>query len=352
MRPTVLAVAAAMSLSAAAQVRAPLPRVEVHAGGHYLQTAGGRPFFWLGDTAWQLIHSTTREECSYYLHTRAGQGFTVIQAVVLAEFDGVRTPSARGLRPFVGERSDEPNEAYFDRVVEIVDEAASWASTWRCCRRGATSSRRRGEPVRCCSARTICPSPGATRSISPGKLKDRTNVIWMLGGDRPPRVDGPKDQYPTSAGCLGRIRADEDWIPIWREMAAGIAEGLGRRPVVFYHPNGGPQSTSLYLHQESWLSVNGMQSGHGSGHDVPVWEWIARDRGLTPVEADPGPRAQLRGPPGEPLAPVGSGDRVLPRPRRAPADLSQRVRRGVRRDVRPPRDVAVRQRAQRRDQPR
>ena len=27
-----------------------LPAVEVHAGGHLLQTEGGRPFFWLGDT--------------------------------------------------------------------------------------------------------------------------------------------------------------------------------------------------------------------------------------------------------------------------------------------------------------
>jgi len=39
----------------------------------------------------------------------------------------------------------------------------------------------------------------------------------------------------------------------------------------------GGHSTSAYLHHESWLDINTMQSGHGSGHDVPVWEWIARD---------------------------------------------------------------------------
>jgi uncharacterized protein DUF4038/collagenase-like protein with putative collagen-binding domain len=27
-----------------------------------------------------------------------------------------------------------------------------------------------------------------------------------------------------------------------------------------------------------------MQSGHGSGHDVPVWDWIARDYALTPAK--------------------------------------------------------------------
>ncbi len=51
-----------------------------------------------------------------------------------------------------------------------------------------------------------------------------------------------------------------------------------------YHPQGGPESSSVYLQGEPWLSVSGMQSGHGGGHDVPVWEWIARDYGLKPAK--------------------------------------------------------------------
>src|SRR5271165_5538247 len=70
----------------------PLPRITVHSGGHYLETADGQPFFWLGDTAWELIHHTTREEASYYIHTRRQQGFTVIQTVVLSEFNGISEP--------------------------------------------------------------------------------------------------------------------------------------------------------------------------------------------------------------------------------------------------------------------
>ncbi len=72
----------------------PLPRIEIHRDGHMLQTEDGRPFFWLGDTAWELIDHTTNEEARYYLHTRARQGFTVIQTVVLAEMDGIKKPSA------------------------------------------------------------------------------------------------------------------------------------------------------------------------------------------------------------------------------------------------------------------
>ena len=60
----------------------------MHPGGRYLQYADGRPFFYLGDTAWELFHRTTREEARLYLEDRARKGFTVIQAVCLAERDG------------------------------------------------------------------------------------------------------------------------------------------------------------------------------------------------------------------------------------------------------------------------
>src|ERR1035441_6134550 len=66
----------------------PLPSIRIYRDGHLLETVDGRPFFWLGDTAWELIHHTTREEASYYLHTRGRQGFNVIQTVVLSEFNG------------------------------------------------------------------------------------------------------------------------------------------------------------------------------------------------------------------------------------------------------------------------
>ena len=85
-----LALLLGLVCSAFAQPATPLPRVRVHSGGHLLETDDGRPFFWLGDTAWELIHRTTREECSYYLHARASQRFTVIQTVVL-ENDGSRS---------------------------------------------------------------------------------------------------------------------------------------------------------------------------------------------------------------------------------------------------------------------
>mgnify|MGYP002132688172 CR=1 FL=1 len=37
-------------------------QVKVNSGQRYLQDAGGKPFFWLGDTAWELPQRLTREE--------------------------------------------------------------------------------------------------------------------------------------------------------------------------------------------------------------------------------------------------------------------------------------------------
>ena len=79
-----LAVSLSIPFAAAREAPAggPLP-VSVSPNGHYLVTSDGKPFFWLADTAWELIHSTTREEAQYYLQARAQEGFTVIQTVVL-----------------------------------------------------------------------------------------------------------------------------------------------------------------------------------------------------------------------------------------------------------------------------
>lgn len=57
-----------------------------------LQFADGKPFFYLGDTAWELFHRLNREEANRYLEDRARKGFTVIQASALAEIDGSDGP--------------------------------------------------------------------------------------------------------------------------------------------------------------------------------------------------------------------------------------------------------------------
>ena len=261
-----------------------LPRVQVHPEGHYLQTEDGAPFFWLADTAWELIHHTTREETSYYLAARSRQGFNVIQTVVLSEFQGVREPSALGLYPLVESDPARPNPAYFDRIVEIVDEAASRGlyvallPTW-----GDKLTAPWGDGPRLFTTENLPVARSFARYVS-SRVKNRNNVLWILGGDRPPRMSALSGEYRQAMIKSTGFSPDQDWTPIWAEIAAGLAEGLDRRPTIAYHPQGGPESSSVFLHNEPWLSINGMQSGHGGGHDVPVWEWIARDYSLHPTK--------------------------------------------------------------------
>jgi hypothetical protein len=239
-----------------------LPRLQVSANKRFIITENNQPFFWLGDTAWELFHRLTREEAKLYFAKRQEQRFTLIQAVVLAEFDGLDTPNAYGEKPLIDNDPLQLNEAYFAYIDELLELAAAHdlyvglLPTW-------------GDKV--------TPNWGAgpvvfdeTNARAYGTLlakrwQAQSNIVWIIGGDRPACKD------------------DNDWTPIWRAMAEGILE-VDAKALLTYHPQGGIDSTSVYLHQEPWLHINMMQSGHGGGHDVPGWEWIERDYTLSPTK--------------------------------------------------------------------
>jgi hypothetical protein len=89
----------------------------------YLLDRDGKPFFWLGDTAWELFHRLNREEAEEYLKDRADKKFNVIQAVVLAEFAGLTEPNRYGHLPLEKNDPAKPVEAYFRHVDWIVNKA-------------------------------------------------------------------------------------------------------------------------------------------------------------------------------------------------------------------------------------
>jgi hypothetical protein len=238
-------------------------RVIVAGNHHDLQYEDGTPFFWLGDTGWELFHRLKKEEIAHYLGNRASKGFTVIQSVILAEFDGLHKPNAYGEVPFLGMDPGKPNEKYFELVDWTVAEAEKnglimgLLPTW-----GDKVTQLWGTgPV------IFHEKNAYDYGLFLGKRYARArNIVWILGGDRP------------------AVKDSQDWRPVWRAMAHGIRDGTGQRAFITYHPSGGENSTSQYLQQEDWLDMNMMQSGHGGGHDVPVWEWITRDRALLPAK--------------------------------------------------------------------
>lgn len=247
-----------------------LGRISVTADGRYLQYRDGAPFFWLGDTAWELFHRLNWNEIEQYLENRRQKGFNVIQAVALAEFNGLLKPNMNGDIPFNNLDPEQPNEKYFAFVDQVIDLAASKGlyigllPTW-----GDKVTPNWGDgPVVFNEQKAHAYGKWLAK-----RYANKQNIIWILGGDRPAQRD-------TS-----------DWRPIWRAMAQGIIDVEGKNTFITYHTWGGPLSTSQQIHNEPWLSMNMTQSGHGGGHDVPIWEWIKRDRALIPakpvIDAEP-----------------------------------------------------------------
>ena len=96
---------------APALLRAAAPDVKISDNRRFLVDQNGAPFFWLGDTAWELFHRLNREEADRYLENRARLGFTVVQAVALAELDGLHAPNPYGHTPLIDDDPTRPEHS-------------------------------------------------------------------------------------------------------------------------------------------------------------------------------------------------------------------------------------------------
>ena len=217
--------------------------LKVSENRRFLVKKDGSPFFWLGDTAWELFHRSTREEAEHYLDNRARLGFTVIQAVAIAEFDGHSVPNAYGHLPLVDldparpAVKDGPDNDYWDHVDYVVDLANSkglmvgllptWGRYWH-------DEFKDGKPL------FNEPNAAAYGEWIGRRYKDR-GVVWILGGDR--GVDNDEQRE------------------VIRAMARGLRKGDGGSHLISFHPNGGAGS-SAYFHDEDWLDFNMRQNGH------------------------------------------------------------------------------------------
>ena len=224
----------------------------------FLVKKDGSPFFYLGDTAWELFHRLDREEADMYLANRASKGFTVIQAVVLAELDGLQAANPYGNVPLLDNDPLKPNEDYFNHVDYIVGKAASLGlmigmlPTW-----GDKFNKKWGV-----GPEVFTPANAFEYGRFLGNRYKEAPIIWILGGDRNPE--------------------DEEDLMIVREMARGLETGDGGKHLMTYHPQGGNNS-SQWFHNDDWLDFNFFQSGHGP-RDAPNYEHTLLNYSLEPVK--------------------------------------------------------------------
>jgi hypothetical protein len=76
-------------------------------------------------------------------------------------------------------------------------------------------------------------------------------------------------------------RAEPEYTPLMRELAAGLQQGDGGFHLITVHPDPSPTSSSTYLHGEGWLAFNSMQPWR---YIELMYSMIAHDYGLKPVK--------------------------------------------------------------------
>ena len=241
----------------------PLPSLRVSDNRRFLVNSDGKPFFWLGDTAWELFHRLNREEADLYLADRAKKGFTVIQAVALAELDGLNTPNAYGHRPLLENDPTRPlvqdgsDNDYWDHVDYIVQRAASlglrigflptWGDKWK--KNGGKGPR------------VFTPENAEIYGRFLGARYRNSSLVWILGGDK--------------------FVEDDEERHILEAMARGLREGDGGAHLITFHPTG-QYSSAIWFHDAAWLDFNMVQTGHTL--DRHNYTSVAAEYSRTPIK--------------------------------------------------------------------
>jgi hypothetical protein len=215
-----------------------LPKLKVSDNRHFLVTGSGQPFFWLGDTAWELFDRLTREEADRYLENRVAKGFTVIQAVAIPNIEWPPFTNAYGQAPLHDDDLTKPNEKYFATVDWMVHRAnalglyvgmlPTWGTRWFQGREGGV---------------IFTPENAALYGEWLGRRYRDCGLVWILGGDRPIAT-------PTQRAIIDA-------------MAQGLRRGDGGSHLITFHPFGHHGSAD-WLQDDALIDFNMRQNGHNA----------------------------------------------------------------------------------------
>jgi len=225
--------------------------LQVDDSGHYLVTTDSQPFFWLGDTGWNLFVNLNIDEVETYFEDRKEKGFNVIQAMAFGwDLD---EPNANGDLPFHERDTYQPVEEYWRFEDDVIDLAAKkglyialvpvWARSYI-----ETSFGDEEDKIF-----TYDPQRAYDYGYFIGnRYRDKKNIIWIVGGDTWAYRDN-----------------------IYEKLVEGITNGVSGGDysalLMSFHPQGGtarPPATSSgeFYHTKPWLDFNMIQSGHRVGN--------------------------------------------------------------------------------------
>jgi len=230
----------------------------------FIVNGDGAPFFYLADTAWELLNRLDKDEVEFYFQDRVRKKFTVIQFVLLVEH-GFEQANRYGHLALQDGDPLRPNEDYFayaDWAISRANELGltvavlpTWGDKWN-------QAWGKGPEI-------FTPDNSFAYGEWLGRRYRDSELIWILGGDR--HIQTPQH------------------LEIIRQLAAGLTKGDGGSHLRTFHPPG-PHSSAQWLHNEDWLDFNLWQTGHDRNRDT--YNAIATDYSLTPakpcLDSEPG----------------------------------------------------------------
>jgi hypothetical protein len=194
-----------------------------------------------------------------YLDNRQQLGFNVISAVILTQYSFAVPSVEGGNLALIDNDPLKPNEAYFEYVDWVIEQAASRGMYMALVATWGDKVNQKGDigPV------IFTPENAYPYGLFLGqRYRDASNVIWVLGGDRNPE--------------------NETELKLWEEMGRGIEEGAGTTAMITYHPRG-QRSSSQFFQPDTLVDFNMVQSGHNL-RDTPTWELVGGGYLLKPIK--------------------------------------------------------------------
>jgi len=223
----------------------PVYPARVSENGRYFVDQKGQPVFWLGTTQWQLFRDYKLEDARTILEKSKDKGFAFAQVMLMGVGDGTKA-NIYGEKPWIADNPLTPNEAYsknVDAVVQIAREMnvnismTLYHQRWR---KSITRDNAR-----------------AWAKWVAQRYKDVPTIVWSMTPEAKP-----------------------EFVPVLRELAAGLKEGDGGSHLITFKPDPSPFSSS-FIHDEKWLDFDSMQTW--SRVDL-IYPFVTKDYNLKPVK--------------------------------------------------------------------
>ena len=231
----------------------PISPIRISPNARHFVDQSGNPLFWLGDTQWELFRLFNADAALRILKNRQARGFNAILIMLLGVDTSHFGEQPRAFytnledeKPWIDNDPLRPNERYFQHVDTMIRLGEQTGQTFVV----GVYHQWQVEIITQQKARAWAHWVGQ-------RYRDVPNLIWSM--------------YP---------KATDEFVPVCREIAAGLQEGDGGTHLICVHPDPSVASSS-FIHSEEWLAFNMIQTC--IDYDK-IYEAVTADYCRTPVK--------------------------------------------------------------------